>query len=145
MRTLKQSVGIRAPVEAVFEYVTAPAKMAEWLPSMVETRNIVGEGEGQQYEWTYKMMGMLFRGQTVVVEHVPNECAVFQSIGAIGSTWTMRVAPVDDGTLFSLDVEYDIPMPILGNLAERILVNRDSRNLGIAVENAKEIVEAQVE
>lgn len=145
MRTLNQSVVIRAPIEAVFGYVTAPASMPEWLPSMVQTRNIIGEGEGQQYEWTYKIVGVLFRGQTVVVEHVPNEVVVFQSIGSVGSTWTMRFARADGGTLLTLDVEYDIPVPVLGNLAERILVRRDKRNIGLALENAKDTVEAQMQ
>jgi hypothetical protein len=29
----------------------------------------VGLGEGQQYEWTYKLSGILFHGQSVVVEY----------------------------------------------------------------------------
>ena len=59
--------------------------MAEWLTKMVEVRDIVGTGEGQQYEWTYKYAGLLLRGQSVVVQHVPNRLAVSQSIGMIGS------------------------------------------------------------
>ena len=83
MMTLSQSVVVHAPRDVVFEYVTDPARLADWIPPMVEAREIVGSGAGQQYEWTYKLAGLLFRGQTVVVEYVPNELSVHQAIGAI--------------------------------------------------------------
>ena len=142
MRTLKQSVEINAPPDAVFAYVTDPAAFAEWIPPMVEARNIVGSGEGQQYEWTYKLAGMLFRGQSVVVEEVPNELSVHQSIGAITSTWNYRVAPHNEGSEFTLDIVYEVPLPVLGKLAERVIGQRDKRDLDAALANVKEILEA---
>jgi uncharacterized protein YndB with AHSA1/START domain len=142
MMSLNQSVGINAPTDLVFAYVTDPATMAEWIPPMVQTRDIVGSGEGQQFEWTYKLAGLLFRGQSVVVEHVPNEVSVYQSIGAISSTWTFRVGSHDGGAKFTVDIAYDVPVPVLGRLAERIIVNRDTRNLDLALANVKEILEA---
>ena len=142
MMSLNQSVGINAPTDVVFAYVTEPATMAEWIPPMVQTRDIVGSGEGQQFEWTYKLAGLLFRGQSVVVEHVPNEVSVYQSIGAISSTWTFRVASHDSGAKFTVDIAYDVPVPVLGKLAERVIVSRDSRNLDSALANVKEILEA---
>lgn len=142
MMSLNQSVGINAPTDLVFAYVTDPATMAEWIPPMVQTRDIVGSGEGQQFEWTYKLAGLLFRGQSVVVEHVPNEVSVYQSIGAISSTWTFRVGSHDDGTRLTVDIAYEVPVPVLGKLAERIIVNRDARNLDLALANVKEILEA---
>ena len=69
--------------------------MAEWIPPMVQTLDIVGSGEGQQFEWTWKLAGLLFRGQSVVVEHVPNDVAVYQSIGSMSSIWTFHVGSHD--------------------------------------------------
>ena len=54
MATVKKSTVINAPPDRVFAYTTEPAAMPEWLAKMVEVRNVVGTGEGQQYEWTYK-------------------------------------------------------------------------------------------
>ena len=142
MRTLSDWIVIHAPLEAVFQYATDPHRMAEWLPSLIETRNVVGADEGQQYEWTYKMLGILFRGQTVVVEHQPNALCVFQSIGAVNSTWSIRVEPEAEGTRFTIDIEYEVPMPMLGQLAERLIVRRAPRNLGVALANVKDIMEA---
>ncbi len=136
-----ESIVIDASPDAVFAYVTDPAKMAEWLPSMVEARNIVGTGEGQQYEWTYKMGGILFRGQSVVVEQVPSKLAVFQTIGAVDSTWTFQLDGANGGTRFRLTIEYEVPMPVLGKLAERLLAKRHERSIGLALVNAKDTLE----
>ena len=142
MMSLNQSVRINAPADVVFAYVTEPATMAEWIPPMVQTRDIIGSGEGQQFEWTYKLAGLLFRGQSVVVEHVPNDVAVYQSIGSISSIWTFRVGSHDRGSKFTLDIAYDVPVPVLGKLGEHAIVSRDARNLDLALVNVKEILEA---
>lgn len=142
MVSLNQSVGITAPTDVVFAYVTDPATMAEWIPPIVQTRQIVGSGEGQQFEWTYKLAGLLFRGQSVVVEHVPNAVFVCQSIGGISSTWTFRVGAHHDGAKFAVDIAYDVPVPVLGKLSEHVIASRDGRDLGLALVNVKERLEA---
>ena len=142
MQSVNDTVLVRAPLEAVFEYVTDPTRMAEWLPSMMEVHNVIGSGEGQQYDWVYKLAGMLFRGQSVVVTYVPNELCVHQSIGAVHSTWTFRVEPEEGGTRFDLDIVYEVPLPVLGKLAERVVASRSARTVALALENAKEILEA---
>lgn len=141
MMTLSQSIVIDARPEAVFAYVVEPSTMAEWIPPLVETRDIIGSGEGMQFEWTYKLAGLLLRGQTVVVAQVQNECAEYQGIGAINSTWTFRVEPDGGGTKLSIDIVYEVPVPVLGKLAERVIVKRDRRNLDVALANVKDLLE----
>ena len=143
MMTLSQSVVVHAPRDVVFEHVTDPARLADWIPSMVEAREIVGSGAGQQYEWTYKLAGLLFRGQTVVVEYVPNELSVHQAIGAATSIWTIQTSSHDGGTELSIKIAYDVPTPVLGRLAERVIVRRDGRNLEMALANVKDVLEAE--
>ena len=142
MATLSKSAAIHAPPDRVFAYVTAPSNFADWLPSMVEVRNVLGAGAGQQYEWTYKMAGMLLRGQSTVVEYTPNQRAVFQSIGSIGSDWTFTVEPHEAGALLRIEVEYSVPVPVLGKLAERLALNRDARDFTLAFENIKDRLES---
>lgn len=141
MALLSKSAVIHAAPERVFAYVTKPLALPEWLPSMVEVRNIVGTGAGQQYEWTYKMAGLLLHRQSTVVEYLPNQCAVHQSIGSIGSDWTMAVAPHEEGALLSIRVEYSVPVSVLGKLAERLAVRRDARDFALAFDNIKETLE----
>ena len=142
MATVKASTVINAPPDRVFAYVTEPATMSEWLAKMVEVRNVVGTGEGQQYEWTYKYVGLLLRGQSVVVQHVPNALAVTQSIGTISSTWTFNIEPHEEGTNLTIEVEYSLPIPVLGKIAEHIAVRRDARDLETSLTNVKEMLES---
>lgn len=142
MTVVKKEVVVGAPVERVFAYVTEPTTLADWLPSMVGVQGVIGSGLGQQYEWTYKMAGLLLRGQSTVVELIPNQCAVHQSIGTIGSTWTFTVEPHDGGTALTVEVAYTVPVPVLGRLAEKLAVRRDTRDLENALVNVKETLEA---
>jgi len=139
--SLSRNAVIQAPLERLFDYVSDPEKLPEWLPSMVEVRSVVGSGEGQQYEWTYKMIGLLLKGQSTVIEYVPNKCTVHQSIGTIRSVWTIGVEPHAEGSRLTIFVEYDVPVPVLGRLAERVAVSRDARDFALAFENVKETLE----
>ena len=140
MAFLKKSILINAPADRVFAYVTEPTTMPDWFPGGVEVRNVVGIGEGQQYEWTHKYVGVLLRGQTTVVEHVPNERAVHQSIGTIDSIWTFSVEPQEEDTTLTIEVEYSMPIPVLGKLAEQVVARRDARDLEMGLINVKDML-----
>ncbi len=142
MQSWSSSIVIHAPTDRVFAYVDDPMNLVEWLPGMVEIRNVVGTGAGQQQEWTYKMAGLLLRGQAVVVEHVPNHRAVHQTIGMIHSNFAYSVESHEEGSKLSLDIEYTVPIPVLGKLAEHIAHRRNTREFALALENVKERLEA---
>jgi len=141
MIVVKRDIVINAPLERVFAYVSEPTTMSEWMPGLVEVRVVLGTGAGQQFEWTCKMAGLLLRGQSTVVEFVPNERSVHQSIGTIGGIWTYAVEPHDAGTLFTIEAEYDIPVPVLGKVAEQLAVKRNTRDLEAALLNVKDTLE----
>lgn len=141
MVAVKRDVVIEAPLERVFALVSDPTRMPEWLPGLVEVRVLLGTGAGQQFEWTYKMAGILLRGQSVVVEFVPNERAVHQNIGAIPSTWTYTVEPHDEGTTLTIEADYTIPVPVLGKMAEHVAARRNARDLEAALLDIKETLE----
>lgn len=139
---VKRDIVVHAPLEEVFAYVSEPAKMVEWTPGLIEVRVVLGTGAGQQFEWTCKMAGLLLRGQSTVVEFVPNERSVHQSIGTIGGVWTYTVEPHDEGTKLTIEAEYTIPVPVLGKVAEHLAVKRNMRDLETALLNVKETLEA---
>jgi hypothetical protein len=143
MAAWKDSIVIHAPVDTVFAYVDEPMRLAEWLPHIVEVRNVLGTGAGQQFEWTAKMAGLVLRGQSTVIEHVPNHCAVHQTIGMVNSTFGYTVEPRPEGTALTLESEYSIPMPVLGRLAERVVLNRNVREFELALVNVKETLESE--
>jgi hypothetical protein len=141
MASWRNSIIIHVSTESVFAYVDEPSTLPEWLPGMVEVRNVIGAGAGQQYEWTYKMGGLLLRGQNTVVEHVPNKCGVHQIIGSINALWEYAVAPHQDGTTLTIDVDYTVPIPVLGRLAEHITIRRNAREFDLALATVKDLME----
>lgn len=126
----------------MFAYVDEPTNLAEWLPSIVEVRNVIGTGAGQQFEWTAKMLGRLLRGQSTVIEHAPNKCGVHQTIGMVSSTFGYFVEPHDEGTELTLEIEYSVPFHLGGRIAEHVLVRRNAREFQLALDNVKELMEA---
>jgi uncharacterized membrane protein len=142
MTSWKNSIVIHAPADNVFAYVDDPMRLAEWMPHIVEVRNVIGTGAGQQFEWTAKWVGLLLRGQSTVVEHVSSKCGVHQTIGMVSSTFGYTIEPRAEGTALTLETEYSIPMPVLGRLAERVLVRRTRRELELALINVKETLES---
>ena len=142
MASWKHSIEINAPADRVFAYLDEPMNLPDWMPGMVEVRNVIGTGAGQQYEWSYKMAGIVMRGQTTVIEYVVNDCAVHQNIGSISAIWGYCLEPSEQGTRVTIDVEYSIPIPVIGKLAERIVLRRNEREFHLAMENLKELLEA---
>ena len=135
------SIVVNAPVSEVFAYANAPATMPDWMTALVEVRNVIGSGAGQQWEWTYKMAGVHVRGQSVIVDYILNECATHQGIGMLSVNWTTKVAPHDGGTKLTAKLEYTIPVPVLGRLAEHLTVQRNARELDASLSNLKEALE----
>jgi len=145
MASWKDSILIHAPPDDVFAYVDDPRELPTWLPSMIEVRNVIGTGLGQQYEYTYKMAGLLLRGQNTVIEHVPNERGLHQVIGMISALWEYSVEPHAAGTVLNIEVEYSIPIPVLGRLAERLAIKQNASSFELALINVKDVMEASIE
>lgn len=142
MAAWKDSILIHAPPGEVFAYVDDPSELPTWLPNMAEVRNVLGTGLGQQYEYTYKMAGLLLRGQNIIIEHVPNQRGVHQIIGTISALWEYSVEPHGEGTVFNLEVEYSIPVPVLGKLAEHVAIRQNARSFELSLMNVKDLMEA---
>jgi hypothetical protein len=142
MASWKDSILIHAPPDEVFAYVDDPSELPTWLANMVEVRDVIGTGLGQQYEYTYKMAGLLLRGQNIVIEHVPNERGLHQVIGTISALWDYSVEPHKEGTVLNIEVEYSIPIPVLGRLAEHIAVIQNARSFELSLINVKDVMEA---
>lgn len=134
---------IHASPTDVFAYVNQPRTMPDWMIDVVDVRNVVGHGEGLQYDFTYKMVGIPLRGQNVLVEYVENELAVHQSIGMFRSTWQVVVEPVRGATRLTLSLDYSIPFPVLEKLAETAVKRRIERDGRDSLRNAKELLEAR--
>ena len=141
MAKVKRSITINAPVEKVFNYLADPLAQPDWIPSMMGVKDVSGSGVGQHFRWTYKMAGVLLKGESTTTEHIPNERTVTQSKGGVTSTWIHNFETHDGGTMMELDIEYTIPIPVIGKLAEKIVLKRNEREADLAMANIKEKME----
>ena len=137
MAKVEKTITINAPVEKVFAYIDDPMNEPEWLPSMIEVKDVTGQGVGKHYRWAYKVVGLRFEGESAFTEHIPNERIVDQSKGGIVSTWTWSFEPHDGGTKVNAVVEYTVPVPVLGKVAEALALKQTEREAELAVANIK--------
>ena len=143
MQTVEKSIVINAPVEKVFEYIDNPLNNPEWLIGMMDVGDVVGEpGVGRHFEWTFKMVGIPLKGQSKTMEHTFNSRIVTESEGGITSTWATDLEPEGDGTRLKIKVDYTVPIPVLGKLAEHLIAKQNERNLESSLENIKQMLEA---
>jgi ribosome-associated toxin RatA of RatAB toxin-antitoxin module len=139
MPKIERSITINAPVAKVFEYIADPKLTPEWLPGMIETKDIkqTEDGVGSSHNWIYKMSGMTFEGKNITDEFIQDKKIVTRSEGSIKTLWNWDFTPQDNSTKLDLLVEYTIPMPVLGKLAEAIVLKQNEREADLALANIK--------
>ena len=138
MATLKKTEIINAPIEKVFRYWQDPTNRLEVWPSLIEVTDVkeLPDG-GHSWRWVYKLGGVRFEGSSKDIEFVPNQRIVDKSTGGIESTFIWTFEPQDGGTRVGIEVEYTIPVPVLGKLAESIIVKLNENEADLVFENLK--------
>lgn len=139
MPRVERNITINAPVNKVFDYIADPKLTPEWLPGMVEVKDIkqTEKGVGSTHNWVYKMSGMSFEGKNITDEFTPNKKIVIRSEGRIKTLWNWNFEPHNNGTKIDLSVEYTIPMPVLGKIAEAMVLKQNEREANLALANIK--------
>ena len=139
MATLKKTVNINAPVEKVYSYMADPTNLPEIWPSMVEVKDVkqTPDGVGSSFGWVYKMAGMRFNGASETTEYIANQRNVTKSTKGIPSTFVWTYQPEAGGTKMTVEVEYTIPVPLLGKLAEAFIVKQNEHEAEAMLANLK--------
>ena len=141
MPTINNSINISAPVETVFAYVTNPTNLPEWFVGLTEVTDVSGSGVGQRNRWTYSMIGIPFHGESTITEQVPNQRSVSKQEGGMTSIIAFTFEPHEGGTKLDFEVDYTIPVPVLGKLAEKVVFKRNQRETEMGLANLKERLE----
>lgn len=142
MPKIHKSIDIKAPIGKVFSYIEDPGNEPDWMVSLMNVTNIQGKGVGTRFDWTYKMAGMRLSGEAQRLEDIPEKRIVDRTKGAIESTWTFKFNPHGNATTLDLDIDYSIPVPVIGKLADKILAKRNEREAEQSILNIKENIES---
>ena len=142
MAKLTKSITINAPVEKVFDYVSDSTNLPEIWPSLMEMKDVKHLPDGTTTDsWTYKMAGIQLKG-TTVTKYVENKSVISKTEGGVKSTQIWTFEPEDGGTKATFEVEYTVPIPVVGKLAEAIVVKMNDHEGDIIMSNLKSRMEA---
>ncbi len=83
------------------------------------------------------MAGMRLEGTSEGVESIANQRIVSKTKGGVESTQTWMFQPEGDGTKVTFEVEYTVPIPVLGKLAEAIIVKMNEHEGEVILANLK--------
>ena len=143
MEKIEKTIIIDAPVEKVFGYWAEPTNRPEVWPSLVEVEDVQPlPNGGASYRWVYKMAGVRLQGTSETIEYVANQRIVDKSMGGIESTLAWTFQPEGGGTKVTAGIEYTVPVPVLGKLAERMIIKQNEREAEVILANLKARMEA---
>lgn len=144
MTNVQKKITIHAPTNKVFAFMLDPHNLTEIWPSMVEVKNVQANPKGGfDFGWVYKMGGMHFDGASETIEFILNKHLVTKSTKGIESKFTWNYETVNGETLLTVDIEYKVPVPLLGKIAEAILTKQNEREADILLENLKSRMEME--
>ncbi len=143
MEKISKSIRIHVPVADVFDHLSNPVNLLEIWPSMVEVNNPVVSATGAHtFDWVYKMAGVRFHGRADTVQVERPRLIVSKNESGIPSTFRWSLQDQDGGTRLNLDVEYSLPTPVLGKLAEVVVAKMNEHEAEILLANIKHNLEA---
>ena len=141
MRSVSKSVLVHAPADEVYGYLSDPTHLPEIWPSLIDITDVHSlPNGGHSNHWTYKMAGIRLEGTSEDIEHTANERIVSKTHGGIESTQTWTVQPEGPDTKVTFKVDYEVPVPVLGRLAEAAIVKLNDHEGDAILANLKTVL-----
>jgi hypothetical protein len=121
---LHGSIEVRAPAALVFGVISAPERLPQWNPSVLEARRVGGDtvGMGARAAMRGTVLGQTLESESQVVSFEPPGLFATQGIRGPRLRTTFVLESVASGTRVQASVEGDVPGGMLGGfVAERVL------------------------
>lgn len=147
MTKIERSIEIQRPQDEVFAILTNLDRLPEWATIVVETR---GQTEpplhaGDRFEQTVRVAGVNLESRWRVVEVDPPRMVEYLAEGIAGGRlhMTQRVSPTNTGSRVELEIDYDLPGGILGDVLDKTFVERrNEREAETSLQNLKDLLES---
>ncbi len=124
MIKLKKNLVIAAPPEKVFDLIFDTANISEVWRNVINVRNLKPlPNGGHSFQFDYSMAGLKLETTGADLYVVRPYRLVTRTTGGVISTltWTFKPLENDTQTDLSLEVDYEVPVPVLGHLAEYVV------------------------
>jgi uncharacterized membrane protein len=143
MRKIQRTIDIKAPAQRVYDFLNTPANLPSIWPNLVSVSNVVDSAGGaHDFDWVFKMAGIPFQGHTKAEEAQAGRLARFRNEGGIPSTLVWTYTGLDgSGMRLTVEVEYTIPTPVIGKLAEALVARMNENDFDALLANLKDVME----
>ena len=146
MARIQKSILIHASVEDVYAVARDPNRWPDWFVGMSEIDKLTGAGEvGTVAEFGYAMAGMRFPVTVEVLDaHLGPDGGRWKGkiAGPLAGEQTWTYTPKGTDTEVSVDLEYTVPGKALGQIANRLIIERQQdRSADQTIENLKALCE----
>lgn len=144
MARIEKEIFVNAPVEKVFARMDDPNNAVEDMAGTSEVKDISGQGLGMRWTQVHKTFGKKIDVQCEVVEYESNKRKVthFKGGGLEGNS-TVSTEEQDGGTKLTFVIEFNVPIPLIGKLAESVAVKLVSQDYESTLANLKAHCEAE--
>jgi ligand-binding SRPBCC domain-containing protein len=128
MGHINRSTIVACPPQAVFDVLSDVDRLGEFSEMTVEIRNSPGRAvrAGDRFEQVVKVLGKELESDWNVVEVNEPSLLRFEGSapGGAAATLVERLAPEGEGTRVELDVEYEMPLGILGDAIDAVYLHK---------------------
>lgn len=129
MTKIVKSVFIEQSVEKIYDYLIEPMNLLEYWPNVIKITDVKPlPNGGYSTRWVYKMSFLKFTGTGVTVDCSRNQFIIDHIKGGIDSTQKWTLSPKGVGTMATFEVEYNIPIPVVGRVLEKLLEKINHRD-----------------
>ncbi|HEX6873889.1 MAG TPA: SRPBCC family protein [Micromonosporaceae bacterium] len=145
MGLVKSDFIVAAPIDRVFAFIAHPPNFSRMWPAMVRVFDITPSPQGgDNWRWTYRMLGMRLEGDTEVLEYDPPRLIAMQSAGGgMGVSHVWSLEPVGLRTRLTLAMEFLLPIQWLSGVAGPLLERENRQQVAIAMGNLRRALEGR--
>jgi uncharacterized protein YndB with AHSA1/START domain len=144
MRKISRSITVNISPERVFDFVEQPENLLVVWPGMIEVAGVQKKSSGgHDFDWVYKMAGVRFHGHSEIVRAERPRLLEAKNEKGIPSKLRWAFESKGAGTQVTLDIEYTIPTPVLGRLAEAAVAKMNEHEIETLLANIKQALELQ--
>ena len=145
MRKISRSIVVNnISPEKVFDFVDQPENLLIVWPGMIEVAGVQKKPNGgHDFDWVYKMAGVRFHGHSETVRADRPRALEAKNDKGIPSKFRWTFESKSGGTQVTVDIEYTIPTPVLGRLAEAAVAKINEHETETLLANIKQTLELQ--
>ncbi len=124
MTKIEKVIVIKASVEDVFNFTSNwenSRKFQEGLHNWMPTTEKTG-GKGARFSYWAKPLGTKYEIETEITDEVENKSRTYASIKGPKTRGQWFFEAMDGGTRITYIVEYQLPIPIVGGILDRLFV-----------------------